>query len=291
MIQLARLIIFTACLNLWAVLPAGAQIAISQDEVEAFAPRLSGAEIEFAPLEPVSESDAALINGVPADPNDFPAILRMTTGGTCTASLIGPSTVLLAAHCHRHGDFIRFRVAGHSVRGVCDQAPGYRGGDPSQDWSLCLLSRQVTGIPYETVQTGTPIGTGRDVLLTGYGCRHEDGPAGSVLLIGVSVTAPRPPQLRRESSTIYALSDIDSGGAILCSGDSGGPMFRLIDGTTDGRRVIEGVNSRTTYSFGYSLFSAMGSPSGVAFLTDWANHNDQAICGLNLFGSSQCKGG
>lgn len=273
-----------------AAMPAHAQMAISDTPEPAFEARLSGEEIEFETLEAVPDDGAALINGVLADPNVFPGVLRMTTGGTCTASLIGPATIYLAAHCVGHGDFIRFRAGGGAVRGVCDQAPGYRLGEASHDWALCLLSRRVSGIKFETVNLGTPVGLNTDVLLTGYGCTEEDGKSDKRLRIGAARTAARPNGLPVEASTIYTFGDIDSGGAVLCPGDSGGPIFRLFDGTPDGRRIIEGVNSRTTYSFGFSLFSASASSSGSDFIRTWAEANGQTICGLNLSGND-CQGG
>jgi Trypsin len=270
--------------------PAAAQLVFSPDPEPAFEQRMEIPEVVLEPLEPIDDIDGSLINGLPAAPRDFAAVIRMTTGGTCTAAIIGPATVLLAAHCVDHGQQIRFKTGAGSVRGICDQTPGYRGGDKSQDWALCLLSNRVTGIIYETVNLGTSIGTGDEALLTGFGCRNEGGLAGQILLIGVSKIVTRPPSLRRETSTIYSHSNIDSGGAILCPGDSGGPMFRLIEGTTDGKRLLEGVNSRTTYSAGFSLFAATSSRNGKAFVTDWAEANNQTICGLNLSGA-MCKGG
>lgn len=270
--------------------PATAQLLFSPEAEPAFEQRMDTSEVVLEPLEPIEDIDGSLINGLPAAPRDFAAVIRMTTGGTCTAAIIGPAAVLLAAHCVDHGQQIRFKSAGGSVRGICDQTPGYRGGDKSQDWALCLLSNRVTGIPYETVNLGTPIGAGTEALLTGFGCRNQGGRAGQVLLIGVSKIVARPPNLRRETSTIYSHSTIDSGGAILCPGDSGGPMFRLLEGTTDGKRLLEGVNSRTTYSVGFSLFAATSSRNGKAFIADWAEANNQTICGLNLSGA-MCKGG
>lgn len=273
-----------------------AQMTVSPNPEPNFEARMAAtggaedADIEFAALETLEEADAALINGVPADPEVFPAVIRMTTGGTCTASIIGPATVLLAAHCVKDGAAIRFSADGTTVRGICDQAPGYRSGDKSHDWALCLLSRRVKGIAFETVNLGTPVGIGVDVLLSGYGCKEQGGKSIKKLLIGVSKTVGRPAGLSPEASTIYSKSEIESGGAVLCPGDSGGPVFRLIDGAVDGKRLVEGVNSRTTYDVGVSLFSAIGSEAGVAFVRRWTSENSQPICGLALSGSGTCQG-
>jgi hypothetical protein len=226
-------------------------------------------------------TDTELINGLRVDPRFFPGIFRMTTGGTCTASVVGPATVLLAAHCVDHQAPITFVAGGRRVVSICEQAPGWRRGNQSEDWALCLLQFRLSGFPYETINVSPMPPPGTQIILTGYGCTQQGGVADGILRIGVSRAAVRHPRLPEETSTLYTLSDSSAGEAVLCPGDSGGPAF-LFSGGLNSARSIVGINSRTTYkTHGFSLFAATGSPAGKKFFEDWANQHSQVICGVN----------
>jgi hypothetical protein len=241
--------------------------------------------ITFTALPPVAESSGELlINGVPADPKFFPTVFRMTTGGTCTATLIGEAALLTAAHCVGHGALIKFVLGAREIRGICEQARGYHPQlNKSEDWALCLLEFPVLGINYETIPSNVPP-IGQRVLLSGYGCTQQGGALDGKLRIGLSDTVNgQSVGFPRETSTIYTKSSIDPGGsAILCPGDSGGPLFILTGNSLNDARTLVGVNSRTTFEFGVSLFAATGSPAGRQFFKDWSERHGQKICGVNF---------
>jgi hypothetical protein len=240
-------------------------------------------KITFSALPDVpAPSNELLINGTPADPRFFPTILRMTTGGTCTAALVGEAALLTAAHCVPHGALIKFIVGAREVQGVCEQARGYHPQfNQSEDWALCLLEFPILGIKYETVDANVPA-VGNSVVLTGYGCTSEGGPQDGILRIGRSITVDgQSTGLPAETSTIYTKSAISEGGAILCPGDSGGPLFVFTGNSFNDARSLVGVNSRTTFQFGVSLFAATGSRAGRQFFKDWAERHNQNICGVN----------
>lgn len=263
--------------------PAFPQVVVTDTEVTAFDALEARVRYRIEPIPevPAGEVTTEVINGTPVDPAFFPAIFRMTTGGTCTATAIGPATILIAAHCVDHLAFIDFVTPEVSILGICEQAPGYEVVDDSEDWALCLLERELGGIPFETVDLETIPAVSETLILTGYGCTQEGGPLDGRLRIGLSTVAEKPFGWPDETSTIYTASDMSVGGAILCPGDSGGPLFRFLGGVDEARAVV-GVNSRTTFEFGVSLFSSMASAAGSSFVTDWAGRHGQMICGLNL---------
>ena len=206
-----------------------------------------GQEIEFSQLpEEPAASDMLLINGVPVDRWHFPTVFRMTTGGTCTATLIGEAAMLTAAHCVPHGSIIRFVLGQRQVRGACEQARGYHPQrNQSEDWALCLLEFPVTNIKYETVATSVPP-LGQRVVLTGYGCIVQGGSLDGKLRAGVSdVVDGTSLGFGRETSTVYTRSNIAAGGAVLCPGDSGGPLF-IISGNSfnDAERSLASTRVR-----------------------------------------------
>jgi len=206
----------------------------------------------------------------------------MTTGGTCTAALVGEAALLTAAHCVPNGAVIRFVVGARETRGVCERAPGYHPDtNESEDWALCLLEFPIIGIKYETISASVPP-VGTRVVLTGYGCTEKGGSSDRRLRWGISDTADRPRDgFPDEASTIYTESSINMGGAILCPGDSGGPLFVVAGNSFNDARTLEGVNSRTTFQRGVSLFAATGSAAGRQFFNGWAERHSQLICGVN----------
>lgn len=241
------------------------------DDVEDFSelPELS------TPISPL------LINGVIADRRFFPTVFRKTSGSPCTASLIGPATMLTAAHCMTGDTHVRFKLRDQRVRGFCERAPGYS-DDRSKDWALCLLEFPILDIRYETLDVTVP-SPGSRVTLTGYGCNAPGGPSdGSALRVGIAGLVSRPATFPAETSTIYTKSVVATGGVVVCPGDSGGPLFVIPSGSFNGTRTIVGVNSRSALSHGVSLFSAVGSAAGSDFVKKWVDRRQQKICGVNL---------
>lgn len=278
-----------------------AQMTVSEQTVPAFETALAaataaaGIALPFSGIvidaQPAGGEDPGteLINGTIVDATFFPAVLRASTGtGACTASLIGPSAALLAAHCFSSDiALVSFRISGRSFRGLCQAAPGFA-ERRSEDWALCVLERSVGGITYETVELTTVPATGTRIMLTGYGCTQEgEGAAVRPLRAGISRVSIGT-GATGDRSYIFTKSDRDAGDAILCQGDSGGPAFVLHGNTVSDSRTIVGVNSRTQFSTGMGLISATGSQAGRTFIRDWAQRNDQAICGHNPPAGTRC---
>lgn len=114
--------------------PAAAQIAMSEDTVAAFDRTL--ATINEGPGGPMLPSGIAmeiqgasgqdagteLINGTIVDATFFPGVVRPVTDiGACTGSLLGPATLLLAAHCFSSDvALVSFSAAGRTSRALCE---------------------------------------------------------------------------------------------------------------------------------------------------------------------------
>jgi hypothetical protein len=264
--------------------PVAAQIEFEDTEIPEFRDLADDTIVELAPIAPddINNVGQSVINGQVVNPRDFPAVLRMRTGGTCTASLVGTGTIFIAAHCVDENTRIVFVSGDQRVSTICEIAPTYNTTTHANDFALCLLQRSVKDgiIPFETLDTTTKPSRGDVVTLTGYGCTRRGGPLDGRLRIGTSVVVDRPSKFRREPSAIFTRSDLSQGEAVLCPGDSGGPLFEMGDDTA-GPRTIKGVNSRTTYEYGVSIFSATASSQGRAFITDWAERHNQLICGVN----------
>lgn len=241
-----------------------------------------------------------VINGVVVDRRDFPAIFGKRSGldpnPTCTAALVGPSTILIAAHCVSSSPRIRLSSGTVRVEGICQTAPGWSSNtDTGADIALCLLRRPVSGIVYERVSFTVPA-AGQQVTVSGFGCTEEGGPRDGTLRLGTAPIKARPAGFRDSPGTLYTVGSITGGDAVLCPGDSGGPLF-LMGSSTDGPREIIGVNSATTFDRGVSLFAGLGATGNRAFIEDYASGKltpdsagrpiERAICGVNL--DADCK--
>lgn len=177
---------------------------------------------EARQLEPVQVAveEDALVNARPE--NGDPAVGWI---GSCTATLIGRSTALTAAHCGADGSRVSFctyscgniyECVGICVGGTVHRFPGYDGtGDWDRDAAVITLDQDyssLTGIVPLRVG-GVPVDDNL-IDLVGFGCvdDHDNG-------IG---------QKRRGTNRIAGLHDQtidieDTSQAYGCHGDSGGP--------------------------------------------------------------------
>ncbi|MGS4948116.1 trypsin-like serine protease [Meridianimarinicoccus sp. RP-17] len=249
---------------------------------------LEFSQIEGEGLDPGTE----LINGTVLGKDVMPAVFRATTDGTCTASMIGPTTSLLAAHCFEtEVGFARFSIGGTSTQAICESDPTYAASS-SHDWSLCLLEKPITGITFEAVNVEDLPSIGTRIILTGVGCTFDgEPPRARPLKAGVSSLVRRPANVANavdRGAYIYTKSESGDGEAVLCLGDSGGPAFVFLGDTYAARRYIVGVNSRTSISNGVGLLSATASAAGRRFISGWIEKNEQVVCGINASTITRC---
>lgn len=227
-----------------------------------------------------NDFDSRLINGTPADLKDWPSsVYASMSGSRCTATVVGERTLLIAAHCAGNGAKASFKVGTNQYSSTCTQAPQYNGNDTA-DWTLCLIDKVVTGTQYEMVNAeSSRVAVGQELTLTGYGCTKPGGSGGNdgIYRVGTAKVTRIPSGNNNDIVT--------KGGGALCFGDSGGPAF-LVDSNTNSRWVV-GVNSRGDIST-TSYLSSVSTSAALQFVKDWAQKNNQQICGIHS-GATGCR--
>jgi len=216
-----------------------------------------------------AEESPTLIGGKPVAPGEYPEVIYISMkGGKCSASIVGPRTVLTAAHCARKGAKVTFQHNQNQYTAICNAPAAYPRQD--HDISVCLVDKELAK-PYASLASEGPK-TGDNMSLIGYGCTRPGGGGGNdgVLRVG--------------QSTVTGFSTWDiitKKNSALCYGDSGGPAFKLIGDPVNEHHYVLGVNSKGDIR-STSYLSKIYSDASKAFLTAWAEQNKAEICGLNL---------
>jgi hypothetical protein len=276
--QLYASIIFAAAI-LYS-LPATAQF-------DPFAPNRGS--IYLGSVERLNQSGIGpeLIGGKEAKSSQWPAsFYSAQPGSRCSATLVGPTALLLAAHCVGNGQPAAIEFRGKTLSGPCTHADGYQDahGDLSADYALCSLDDAAEGIQYERLNRDPKmLVLNKKLLLTGFGCTQGPPPSGGppsggndgTFRTGKARIAMLPGMDPKEPNTIRTQDSV-----VVCHGDSGSGSYLELPG----RRVLVSVNSRTWYNRGESLLSSVTSQVALKFFDTWLDRNKgQQICGVNFF--------
>jgi len=213
---------------------------------------------------PVEPKSKALINGTPVDlkdPQYWPTVRIRTGNSGCTATVVGKWVLLTASHCVSDGATSKFSFKGVDYSAKMTRSPVYPHRD--NDIALGLLDKEFAAVP--TSIDSKRLETEEVVTLAGYGCVKAGGGGGNdgILRIGDSVVVGR---------TTYDTVTREPGGAALCYGDSGGPLFK--------DKKLVGVNSKGNIST-TSYLSRLDISYSQDFLSDWSKNNKAEICGFN----------
>jgi trypsin len=204
-----------------------------------------------------------LVGGHVATEAEYPATVSL---GGCTGVKVGPRHFLSAAHCFGDSTLKTLAVTSdndarnfqtltlvsiniHPEYTTCS-ACAYDGSMSDfglkPDVALLIVQEPTPGIPIAMLDP-TPVGLGASVTLTGYGCENGIGqPSGPARFKVGDTHSIDPLQLSDATSILdsYVTSFGPGGDASapgLCSGDSGGPLFR-----TGTNRVV-GVGALVSY--------------------------------------------
>ncbi len=239
---------------------------------------LTGAAARAAP------PDARIVNGLYT--HDYPNVGLLMWEDTpgnldgaeswCTGTMIGCSTMLTAAHCVCDGDgpdcvtggtmipdpanwYVWLQHAGSFAVESVTVHPDY--DFPEADLAVVRLAAPITGIRPATVNTQGEVPTGTDGTIVGFGRRGAgvyDYGLKRYGAIATSTCSASP------ADKLICWSYADPVGAPgedsnTCEGDSGGPLFAEINGTTTLIGVTSGGNSEectpTDYSFDVDLYA------------------------------------
>ncbi len=215
-------------------------------------------------------ADFRLINGTPVAAGTYNYVVNITTNGApCTASVVGPKTIITAAHCVPNGADTTFKVGGKTYTAKMTRSPLYNSPKSDHDVALGVATEVFTGV--DPVSIGGTATQGLGIQLLGYGCAKKPSPG-------------EPPQsdgiLRIGETVITGFSKFDMvsrkpDGAAICFGDSGGPSLvkennkdRLLGITTKGNLLDTNWSLR------------LDMPEAQTFLKDFASQNGVKICGV-----------
>jgi hypothetical protein len=215
------------------------------------------------------------------DSTRWPAtfVFRDKAGDGCTATAVGPQAILTAAHCVESGTTGSLTVEGKKIGVTCDHNPDYP-RDISADFALCYPAVPITtsGMRFETLDDDTSRPRpGERVSLLGYGCQIAGGVDKSfgALFEGSAIVANIAPN-----------GLVQTKGAALCYGDSGGGAFIWMNQDKTIRHIFA-TNAVGDVSQN-SWLAPVAAQKFRTFANQWAAARATKICGIDS-DASNCR--
>jgi MYXO-CTERM domain-containing protein len=185
-----------------------------------------------APSEPedLATAEAPIVGGQETPVCAWPTTVSFSKGNAgCTATLIHPKMISIAAHCIEGGGSAEIDfgdTTNQSRRNVAITRCMARTAGLREDFAFCTLAQEVNDVPIIPVLFGCEtsiLKPGQEVALVGYGFIGANTPSPGGHKRWVKTT------VRRVRATQIDIGDATHGN---CFGDSGGPAFvQLPDGT------------------------------------------------------------
>jgi hypothetical protein len=216
------------------------------------------------------DSVPTLINGEILEIADWPFIVNIRTGNSgCSATVVGPKTIVTASHCGTTGATTTVKVNGKEITGKFERSPLYPRQD--HDIAVVILNEEIKKEDVKVFASVSGIASvGAKTYLAGFGCTQAGGGGADGKLRGgvVEITG---------FSGFDVVSGGQDGSPALCFGDSGGPMFTE---KSNKKPKLLGVNSKgnirnTNYN------ARLDIKESRDFLTNMASKNSTVICGIN----------
>lgn len=262
-----------------------------------------GCAIEDSPDVDVSSDSQEILGGTAVSVGQFPTVVAVVVDlgrrGMCTGTLVGPDTVLTAAHC------VNTSVLGYATQeqltadtvvvfdatnlnggqlGPTRQAAAtipnpnwFRAGDP--DVGLVRLTQSITDrtpSPINLNAANAPIGV--SVTMVGYGVTGGGGGGGVGMFLENKVTSSC---AAAGSSDATFLCYNQQDGTGKCSGDSGGPSFADVGGNP---HTVVGITS-----FGDQNCQFFGADMRTDAARDFlAQHAPELLCSNDGFCEDNC---
>ncbi|MBW2734448.1 MAG: trypsin-like serine protease [Deltaproteobacteria bacterium] len=194
-------------------------------------------------VDPIAASGSTITNGVDDTEHPYVGLLLVgAEGGTaktvCTATLVGPRTLLTATHCLKDEPLNFFQLAGklHVVEGFSrrdDWQPTVT--IHLHDIGLAHLKDPINDVQIAYLASRPPE-VGEEVTLVGFGVTSS----------GLEVPDAGRKRVARNKVDVAGEEDFEISGSgegegNICAGDSGGPALAVIGG----REVVVGVASAT----------------------------------------------
>ncbi|MEO5666465.1 MAG: trypsin-like serine protease [Bdellovibrionota bacterium] len=217
------------------------------------------------------EVHATLIDAEIVDPRNYPAVVLLEMyGAMCTATIVGPRTILSAGHCAAQGGSGTFRVKGRSYKAQFKVPASYnfeRSYPNDADVALGYVATDILEVKPYSVTSRLPL-VQTSVTLFGYGCAVANGFADGRLRRG-------PSEVARVSNRSFVLQKAGNS-AKGCPGDSGGPSFAVVSGQI--RQM--GVHARAN-SFDRTIDTRLDTPEIQEFFSAYTKQQRTRICGFN----------